>query len=303
MNRSRIVTTSVLVAIVCSVTSLPSRGDGSISGCPVFPADNAWNRDISTEPVDPLSDAYIASLLQDEQFVHPDFGSNANFGIPFTVVPADQKPLKVKFTEFPEESDPGPYPIPRRAPVEGGGDRHTLSVQTGTCKLYELYHAKFKRKKWFAGGGAVFDLKSNAQRPAGWTSADAAGLPIFPGLARRDEAAAGVIAHALRFTAERTQDGYVDPARHEASSDSDPNLPPMGLRLRLKSTFDISQFTGASKVILQALKTYGMLLADNGTAGYISGATDTGWDDDDLNQLKTVPLDAFEAVAHGPIQR
>jgi len=275
-----------------------------IGGCPLFPDDNPWQRNISADPVDERSDAYIATIAADEPNIHPDFGSNPSYGIPYSVVPADQKPVKVKFTKYPDESDPGPYPIPKGAGIEGGGDRHVLVAQDGTCKLYELYRAvrpKRRSKAWKAEGGAVFDLRSNALRPDGWTSADAAGLPILPGLVRRDEVEAGGILHALRFTVERSQRAYVDPARHFASSSTDPNLPPLGLRLRLKASFDISAFTGASKVILQALKTYGMFNADNGTAGYISGATDTGWDDDDLNQLKTVPITAFEAVRTGPL--
>ena len=280
----------------------PAVAGASIGGCPLFPADNAWRRDVSSDPVDPRSDAYIRSI-GDGAFVHPDFGSNPDYGIPYVVVPGDQKKVRITFTEYGDESDPGPYPVPLDARVEAGGDRHVLVAQKGTCRLYELYHAQRIGSGWEAGAGAVFDLRSNKQRPEGWTSADAAGLPILPGLVRSDETKAGVIRHALRFTAPHTQAGYVDPARHFASDDSDANLPPMGLRLRLKESYDISRFRGASRVVLEALNTYGMILADNGSSFYISGANDTGWSDDDLEQLKSVPGSAFEAVRHGTIHR
>jgi hypothetical protein len=311
-NAKLLLTLSVIVGVgiesACSGTIAPASaapGDGgaSIGGCQLFPSDNAWRRDVSSDPLDPRSDAYIASISSGGSFLHPDFGSDPDFGIPFVVVPTDQKLVRIKFTEFADESDPGPYPVPRDAPREAGSDHHVLVVRQGECKLYELYHARRVRRGWKAGSGAVFDLDSDALRPAGFTSADAAGLPILPGLVRRDETDAGAILHALRFTAPRTQAGYVDPARHFASSSTDPNLPPMGLRVRLKASFDISGFTGASRVVLQALKTYGMMLADNGSSWFISGATDPGWDDDDLDQLKSVPSSAFEAIQTGEIHR
>jgi hypothetical protein len=280
----------------------PVVAGASIGGCPLFPADNAWRRDVSSDLVDPRSNAYVRSIGEGA-FVHPDFGSNPDYGIPYVVVPRDQGKVRITFTEYGDESDPGPYPVPLDARIEAGSDRHVLVAQKGTCKLYELYHAERSGSGWNAGAGAVFDLRSNRQRPAGWTSADAAGLPILPGLVRRDEIKRGAILHALRFTAPRTQAGYVDPARHLASSDTDPDLPPMGLRLRLKRSYDISAFRGASRVVLEALKTYGMILADNGSSFYVSGANDTGWDDDDLEQLKRVPGSAFEALEHGTIHR
>jgi hypothetical protein len=284
---------------------MPNSGavaGASIGGCPLFRSDNAWRRDISKDPVDPRSAAYIGSIGS-ETNLHPDFGSNPSYGIPYVVVPKTQAKVPITFTEYGDESDPGPYPVPLDAPVEAGGDRHVLVAQQETCKLYELYHAQRNGSGWNAGSGAVWDLRSNKTRPAGWTSADAAGLAILPGLVRRDEVEAGAIRHALRFTAPRTQAGYVDPARHLASDDTDADLPPMGLRLRLKASYDISRFTGASRVILEALKTYGMILADNGSPFFVSGATDSGWKDDDLEQLKSVPGAAFEAVRHGTIHR
>jgi hypothetical protein len=266
-----------------------------IAGCPVFPADNAWNRDVSHDPVDASSDRYIAALPGN---LHPDFGSGryGDYGIPFTVVPRTQPPAPIHFIAYGDESDPGPYPVPLDARVEGGSDRHVLVVQQGACKLYELFGAERSGNGWNADSGAVFDLRSNRTRPAGWTSADAAGLPIFPGLARP-----GPINHALRFTVRRTQKAYVDPARHYASNSTDPSLPPMGLRFRLRADYDIAGFHGQALEILRALRTYGMIVADNGSNWYISGAPDPRWDDDDLDQLKRVPGSAFEVVRPGPL--
>jgi hypothetical protein len=286
-----------------------SVGPGpSIAGCPVFPADNEWNRDVSSDPVDPNSDNYIAYILSNGgSMVHPDFGSNPDYGIPYVVVDQNQAAVPVTF-DYADESDPGPYPIPDNAPIEGGanasGDRHVLVVQSGTCLLYEMFDSHFQNPGWQAGSGAKFDLNSNALRPDGWTSADAAGLPIFPGLVRYDEAVtAGAINHALRFTVSKTQAAYIHPATHLASSNTDPNAPPMGLRLRLKASYDVSNFTGASLAVATALKEYGMIVADNGSNWFISGASDPSFNDDELNQLKTVPGDAFEVVKPtSPIQ-
>lgn len=265
--------------------------------CAVLPADNIWNRDISSMPVHAMSAAWIATIGASAP-VHPDFGRgpyhNRIIGIPYTVIPATQPLVPMSFL-YADESDPGPYPVPFNVPVEGGGarpsrgkgDAHVLLVQEGSCDLYEVYASRRgKDGAWSGGSGAVFDLASNALRPDEWTSADAAGLPILPGLVRWDEVDSGVINHALRFTAPTTQDSYVWPARHEASSNSDPNQPPMGIRLRLKASVDISGFSAANQVILTALKTYGMMLADNGSPWYISGAPDRRWDDDDLHQLQ-----------------
>jgi hypothetical protein len=270
-------------------------------GCPVFPADNPWNRDVSGDPVDARSDAYIASIGSG-RFLHPDFGSDPSFGIPWTSVPGTQARVPMSF-DFADESDPGPYPFPPNAPVEAGGDAHVLVLDRDACRLYETFDSTFDGPGWHAGSGAVFDLRSNALRHDGWTSADAAGLPILPGLARRDEVLAGEIRHALRFTVRRTQKGYVHPATHFASSDTDPNLPPMGLRVRLKASYDVSRFSGAALVILTALKRYGMFVADNGSDWFISGETNTAWDDNQIEPLKTVPGSAFEVVKLGDIQR
>jgi hypothetical protein len=280
-----------------------------LAGCPVFPVDNPWNQDVSSYPRDPNSDQYIQYILNHgEDYLHPDFGSDPTYGIPYTVVPASQPDVPVYFTDYGDESDPGPYPIPDNAPVEGGeasdGDRHVLVLQSGDCKLYEMYRSFANGDgSWNAGSGAVFDLRSNTLRPLGWTSADAAGLPILPGLAKYDEVASGVIRHALRFTVHSSQRAYILPATHFASSITDPAAPPMGLRLRLKGSFDTSAYTGHSRVILEALKRYGMILADNGSNWFISGATDSRWNDDDLDQLKQVPGSAFEVVYSGEIHK
>jgi hypothetical protein len=277
------------------------------ASCPVFPANNALNRDISHAPVDPNSSEYIASIGAGG-YLHPDFGSNPGYGIPYTVVGPHQPRVPIKFTAYGEESNPGPYPIPPNAPVEGAGeagDRHVLVLQEGSCKLYELYGAQRNAggNGWEAESGAVFNLRSNALRPDGWTSADAAGLPILPLLVRYDEVRAGRIDHALRMTVERTQKGFIHPATHFASNSADPALPPMGLRLRLKASFDLSPYHGQALIVLRALKRYGLIVADNGSNWYITGAPDRRWNDTDLDQLKRVPGSAFQAVRTGPILR
>ena len=277
---------------------MPSLPVPALGGCRIFPSDNPWNQDISAAPIHPRSAAYIDSIGPDIT-LHADFGSNPEYGIPFRVAPIGQARVPVEFVEYGDESDPGPYPIPPDAPVEFGSDRHLLVLASGECKLYELYHAQRVAGGWQAGSGAIFDLSRNALRPDGWTSADAAGLPILPGLVRYDEVQSGAIRHALRFTVETTFRGYIHPATHFASDDENPNLPPMGLRLRLRADYDISRFTGDARVILEALRIYGLIVADNGSNWFISGATDPRWNDEDLNQLKTVPGSAFEAVYTG----
>lgn len=273
-----------------------------LGGCPVLPADNIWNTRIDGLPVSASSASYIGSI-GGSVGMHPDFGTvwdGAPNGIPFVIVGSGQARVPVSF-DYADESDPGPYPVPADAPIEGGpsstGDRHVLVVDSGACKLYEMYAARRNADgSWHAGSGAVFALTSDALRPAGWTSTDAAGLPILPGLIRYDEVAAGRIAHALRFTAQVTQKAYVWPARHFASSNTSPAVPPMGTRVRLKASVDISTFSPANQVILQALKTYGMLLADNGSNWYLSGAPDPSWDDSDLAKLHQIVGSNLEVV-------
>jgi hypothetical protein len=286
----------------------PPPGAPAVGGCAVFPASNAWNQDISKLPVASGSAAYIREIdASGATLLHPDFGSNPTYGIPYLVVKDHTALERINYTAYGDESDPGPFPIPPTAPVEGGssatGDRHVLVVEQGTCHLYELGRAFWRRDHWDADVGVNWNLASNTLRPLGYTSADAAGLPILPGLVRYDEVAAGAINHALRFTVARTQKGFILPATHFASSSTDPTRPPMGLRFRLKASFDLSPFHGESRVILTALKKYGMIVADNGSNWYVSGATDARWNDDDLDQLKTVPGSAFEVVNTGAVQQ
>jgi hypothetical protein len=290
--------------------STPGLGVGaSLAGRRPFPDDNPWNTPIDTASPDPNSAALIASIGVGTA-LHPDFGANLNggpFGIPYIVVAGSTPGVTVTF-DYAAESDPGPYPIPAGAPIEGGasssGDRHVLVIDRDHWKLYELYAAYpvAGSRNWTAGSGAIFDLASDALRPAGWTSADAAGLPIFPGLVRYDEVVEqGAILHALRFTVSRTRRGYVAPARHFASSDTSASRPPMGMRVRLRAGFDLSGYPPSARVILQALKTYGMIVADNGSDWYLSGAPDARWSDTELNTLKTVHGSDFEVVRMGPV--
>ncbi|MFN0028428.1 MAG: hypothetical protein ACKV2O_14800 [Acidimicrobiales bacterium] len=274
-----------------------------LAGCPVFPADNAWNTDISAHPVRAESAGWVNAV--GIRNLHPDFGANPAYGIPFTVVGPGEPAVPVTFVDYGDESDPGPYPVPLDAPIEGGvnasGDRHVLALQQDSCRLHELFNARpDPAGGWTASSGAIFDLRSNAQRPNGWTSADAAGLPILPGLVRYDEVRRGAITHALRFTVPSTQRGFIWPATHFAGNT--PTSPPMGARFRLKASFDVSGYHGDARVILEALKKYGMIVADNGTGWYISGATDPRWNDTDIGQLKTVPGSAFEVVDTGPVR-
>lgn len=234
--------------------------------------------------------------------LYGDFGSGWNNGVPYTTVSGGQARVPVSFVYW-SQSDAGPYPIPPDAPIEAGTDHHVIVVDTSACKLYEMDEAQRVGNGWHAASGAVFDFASNALRPDTWTSADAAGLPIFPGLVRYDEVQRGAINHALRFTVARSQRGFIHPATHQAGYSDDPALPPMGLRVRLKSSFDTSGYSGASRVVLDALKRYGMLLADNGADWFITGAPDPRWNDQDLYQLKTVPANAFEVVQTGNVQR
>jgi hypothetical protein len=279
------------------------RKPPQIGGCQIMPTDNPWNKDVSGLKVHPNSANFIKSIGTGN--LHADFGGKGEYGIPFVVVDAKQPKLKINFTDYGDESDKGPYPIPLNAPVEGGskstGDRHVLALDKSTCKLYELYNAWPRKNYWDASSGAVYDLKSNKLRPKYWTSADAAGLPILPGLVRYDEVVAGQLHHAIRFTVKKTQKGFINPATHYASNSTNVNLPPMGLRLRLKANYDISKYTGQSRVILAAMKKYGIIVADNGSNWFLTGASDKRWNDNDLNQLKKVPGSAFEAVYTGEI--
>jgi hypothetical protein len=266
-------------------------------GCPIFPANNPWSERVDQLPVAAGSDAMIQAIGVDAP-VHPDFGSFSGYGIPFMVVGHSTARTKVTF-DYADESDRNPYPLPAQPRIEGGGDRHVLLVDRDACKLYELYDATRTGGTWHAGSGAIWNLRSNHLRPNGFTSADAAGLPILPGLVRYDEVAAGAIRHALRFTASKTASRHIWPARHDAG-DADPSLPPMGLRVRLKASVDISHYGRQARVVLQALKTYGMILADNGSPWYISGASDPHFDDDDLHALGRITGADFEVVDAGP---
>ena len=278
-------------------------GPGAPIGFQLFPAGNAWNTDISALPVQRDSGVYLAKMGLDAN-VHPDFGTvwdGAPIGIPYVLVRGTQPKVPITFY-YADESDPGPYPIPLDAPIEGGpasdGDRHILTVDVDNHLLYEVYDARYNaaHARWEAGSGAIWNLDSNATRPAGWTSADAAGLPILPGLVRYDEVAAGEITHALRFTVPATQRAYIFPASHYASSSTDRRLPPMGMRLRLKASHDISGFPADVQVVLRALKKYGMIVADSGSAFYISGAPDSRWNDETLHELSRVVGRDFEVV-------
>ena len=301
MRAAAFLTVAATVVTLCT-SALSAAPLPGAKACTIFPTDNAWNTRIADLPAAAGSDATIAAI-GGTKTMHADFGSGlwngGPIGIPITVVGKSQRRSPVRF-EYVSESDRGPYPIPNTVRVEGGaaadGDRHALIVDRDACRLYELYALRRSGNRWTAGSGAIWDLRSNKLRPAGWTSADAAGLPILPGLARYDEVARGRIDHALRFTVSRTRKAYVWPARHFASSLTDPNLPPMGARFRLKRDYDTSSFPRQARVVLQALKEYGMIVADNGSDWYVSGAPDPRWSNDDLHALHQVPGSAFEVV-------
>jgi hypothetical protein len=294
----RLVLGAILAALLLAPASvaapLPEAPD-----CPVFPASSVWNKPVDKLPLHKRS-AAIVKAIGAGLYVHADFGSGewdgGPIGIPVTVVGSSQPSFPVNF-HYDEESDPGPYPIPPDVAIEGGpdadGDRHALIVDRDSCTLYELFDLW---PAWDAGSGAIWNMRSNAMRPAGWTSADAAGLPILPGLARYDEVASGVIDHALRFTVRRSRRAYVYPARHFASSSTNPNLPPMGLRLRLRSSFPVASFPPQARVILRALKRYGMIVADNGSSWYVSGVPDPQWNNDQLHSLHRVKGSDFRVV-------
>jgi hypothetical protein len=286
-------------------------GGPPIGNCTIFPGDNAWNTDVSGFPVHANSDHFIDSIGRTTG-MHADFGTvwdGAPIGIPFVVVPGSQATVPIVFTDYGDESDPGPYPVPPDAPIEGGadgtGDRHVLVVDDDNCVLYEMFYAWPQNggASWEASSGAVWDLTSNATRTIGWTSADAAGLPIFPGLARYEEVVVQqAVNHALRFTVSQSQMAYVLPATHYASSDPNSDLPPMGLRLRMKAGYDCSTLSAEVQVLCTAFKTYGLIVADNGSDWYVSGAPNSLWSDDNLQSISSITGDAFEVVDTGPVQ-
>jgi hypothetical protein len=292
----------VIKALAVAATTLALAGATAqsprLAGCPVFPADNPWNQRVDRLPVTGTSAAIIGSIGADTG-LHPDFGSGlydgTTIGIPITVARAGVPKAHVSF-DYADESDKGPYPIPANVKIEGGSDRHALILDASSCKLYELYSLQHSGRGWHAGSGAIWSLRSNRVRPAGWTSADAAGLPILPGLVRWSDVAQGHIDHAVRFTVERTRRAYIYPARHYASDLTDANLPPMGLRVRLKANFPIAGFPPQARIVLAALKHYGMIVADNGTSWYITGEPNSHWSNDDLHTLGRVPGSAFEVV-------
>ncbi len=271
---------------------------------PSLPNQAAWNQDITKAPRDPRSAAYISYIdSQGGDHLHPDFGSPRPYGFPFAVVGPGQRRLPVNYTAYGDESDRGPFPIPPGAPVEGGkgsdGDRHVLAVDRSSCTLHELYRAFYvprPRPHWNADSGVAWDLESTALRPDGWTSADAAGLPIYPGLVRYDEVAAGRLEHAIRVTFESTRDAWIHPASHCAGDTANPAAPPMGLRLRLEADYGLGRFGGHARTIAEAMKRYGLIVADNGSNWFFSGSSDRRWDDENLNQLKRIPGSAFEVV-------
>src|SRR5207253_800397 len=264
------------------------------TSCQVFPQDNNWNTDISNLPVHARSAQWLVSMAAATTNLHPDFGGPP-YGFPYNVVGNAHPTVSVTF-QYASESDPGPYPIGPDTLVENGSDRHALIINRDTCTLYELYDLQGSGSSWTAGSGAIFPLGSNTLRPLGWTSADAAGLPLFPGLVRWDEVQAGAINHAIRFTAQQTDQSFLWPARHQAGSAANPSLPPMGARFRLKSTYDISHFSAQAQVILVAMQHYGLILADNGSNWFFSGTEDAAWPDSLLSELKSVPAGQFEAV-------
>jgi hypothetical protein len=288
--------------LACNVMSAGQTA--GLNGFIPFSSDSLWNTDISAAPLDPNSSSIISNWVGSVN-VHPDWGNDPTYGIPYVVVDGNQSLVNVNLGAYGDEGDPGPMPVPSNAPVEGGssstGDRHVLVLDNGNCFLYELYNSSVNSDgSWNADSTAVWDLTDNQQRPYTWTSADAAGLPIFPGLVRYDEVAAGKIQHAFRFTLPRTSAAFTPPASHSAATSSDPSAPPMGTRLRLKSSYDISSFSPQMQVILTAMKTYGLFLADNGSPLYVTGVSDNRWGSD-LDSLKTVPASAFEVVQINPV--
>ena len=286
----------------CSVMTVGQTA--SLTGFVPFSSSSLWNTDISSAPLDPNSSTIISNWVGSVN-LHPDWGTDPTYGIPYVVVNGSQPLVNMNLGAYPDESDPGPMPVPPNAPVEGGssstGDRHVLVLNNSNCFLYELYNASPNSDgSWNADSTAVWDLLGNEQRPYTWTSADAAGLAIFPGLVRYDEVAAEKIQHAFRFTLPKTSAAFTPPASHWAATSSDPTAPPMGMRLRLKSSYDLSGFSAQMQVILTAMKHYGLILADNGSSLFVTGVSDSRWGSD-LDSLKTVPAAAFEVVQMNPV--
>ncbi len=319
---------AILALVVLSANAIAAKTAGaklsalgpypSIGSCPIFPDppaslpgnapslpnESAWNQNISKAPLDPRSGAYIAYIdSHGGNHLHPDFGSPRSYGFPYAVVNSTQPTLPIHYTAYGSESSPGPFPIPKAAPVEGGqssdGDRHVLVIDRSNCMLYELYRAFYvggTNPHWNADSGVKWNLRSNARRRDSWTSADAAGLPIFPGLARYDEAASGQIDHAIRVTFDSTRDAWIHPASHCAGDTLNPAAPPMGLRLRLRPGYSLDKFDASARAVAIALKHYGLIVADNGSNWYLGGTTDRRWNDENLNQLKQIPGSAFQVV-------
>ena len=295
LRRALLVLLAASGAAALPAGAAPPRG---APACSVFPVDNVWHADVSGLPVHPSSGAWLASMGGGDVHLHPDFGPSDGpqpYGIPYTAVDADHEKVAVTF-EYADESDPGPYPFGADTPIESGSDRHALMIDRDACRLYELYDATYSPAGSTAGSGAVFDLRSNALRPSGWTSADAAGLPIFAGLLRLDEVAAGNVDHAIRMTASKTDKTFVWPARHQAGAAEDGSLPPMGAWFRLKPAFDVSRFRPDTQTVLRAMQRHGMIVADNGSDWFFTGASEPGWDPAMLDELKSVTAAEFEAV-------
>lgn len=295
-----------------AVATITARGGTTVPGapsCPMFPSNNVWNTPISSLPVNPHSAAWLTAMSSSTTNLHPDFGPSGNpalpYGIPYTVVSPRHPLVKVTF-DYAAESDIGPYPFGASTPIEGGpaasGDRHAIMVNAKTCTLYELYDAQFSPGHSTAGSGAIWNLRSNHLRPTGWTSADAAGLPILPGLLSYSEVLSGKITHAIRMTAEVTDTAYIWPARHQAGARADPSLPPMGARFRLKSSFNVSAYSAHARVILRAMQRYGLILADNGSNWYFQGVADPRWPIALIDELKQVPASAFQAVDESSLE-
>jgi hypothetical protein len=289
-------------AVTAKATTVGTRVPGA-PGCPMFPANNVWNTPITNLPVNPESTQWLSSMSSSSTYLHPDFGPSGDpstpYGIPFVVVNPKHPLVHVAF-DYADQSDRGPYPFGASTPIEGGsastGDRHAIMVNPKTCTLYELYDATYSRSGSTAGSGAIWNLRSNALRPAGWTSADAAGLPILPGLLTYNEVKSGKITHAIRMTAEMTDEAYIWPARHEAGASNDSSLPPMGARFRLDANFNIATYSKQAQVVLRAMQQYGLILADNGSNWYFQGAASSKWPLALINELKSIPASAFQAV-------